>query len=53
MIATHHTVYVHAEQYIVLGTDTQILPYGAEFSADVLAEDVGCTRGGWEQSCKD
>lgn len=53
IIAAHHTGYVHAEKYIVLGTDTQILPYGAEFSADVLAKDVGCTRCGWEQPCKD
>lgn len=47
------SAYVHAEKYVVLGTDTQILPNGAEFSADVLAEDVGCTRGGWKQPRQD
>lgn len=47
------SVYVHAEKYIVLGTDAQILSDGAQFSADVLAEDVGCTRGGWKQSRQD
>ncbi len=46
-------VYVHAEKYVVLGTDAQILPDGAEFSADVLAEDVGRTRGGWKQPRQD
>lgn len=47
------SVYVHAEKYIVLGTDAQILSDGAQLSADVLAEDVGCTRGGWKQPCQD
>ncbi len=47
------TLYVHAEQYIVLRTDAQILTDGAQFSADVFAEDVGGARGGWEQARQD
>lgn len=47
------TVYVHAEKHIVLGTHPQILPDGAQFGADVLAKDVGCTGGGWEQPRQD
>lgn len=47
------TVYVHAEKHVMLGADPQILSDGAQFSADVLAEDVGCTGGGWEQPCQD
>lgn len=45
--------YVHAEQYVVLGADAQILPDGAEFTADVLAVDIGCARCGWEQARQD
>lgn len=37
----------------MLGADPQVLPDGAELGADVLAEDVGGARGGWEQSGQD
>lgn len=50
---SHHTLYIHAEQNIVLRTDSQILSNGTKFRANVFAQDVGCTRGGWEQSCQD
>lgn len=46
-------VYVHAEKYVVLGTDAQVLSDGAQLSADVLPEDVRRSGGGWEQPCQD
>lgn len=47
------SAYIHAEKYVVLGADAQVLSDGAEFSADVLAKDVGSTRGGREQPSQD
>lgn len=47
------TVHVHAEQNVVLRTDSQILPDGAQFGADVLAEDVGGSRSGRKQPSQD
>lgn len=47
------SAYVHAEKYVVLGADAQVLSDGAEFSSDVLAKDVGSTRGGREQPSQD
>lgn len=52
-ISILHTSYIHAEKYVVLGTHAQILPYSAELTADILAKDVGCPRGGWEQPRQD
>lgn len=47
------TVYTHAKKNIVLGTDAKVLPNGAQFSADVFAENVGRPRGGRKQPCQD
>ena len=44
---------VHAEQDVVLGTDSQVLANGAELRADVLSQDVGGARGGREQAGQD
>lgn len=37
----------------MLGTDPQAPPDGAQFGADVSAQDVGGAGGGWEQACQD
>lgn len=36
--------YSQVKQHIVLWTDTQVLPDGAELRADIFAQDEGCTR---------
>lgn len=52
-ISSYQIAHIHAEKHIVLGADPQVLPDGAELRADVLAEDVGSTRSGWEQAGQD
>lgn len=43
----------HAEQDIVLGTDPQAPPDGAQLRADVSTQDVGSARGRWKQASQD
>lgn len=45
--------YSQVKQHIVLWTDTQVLPDGAELRADVFAQDEGCARGWREQTSQD
>lgn len=47
------TVYTHAKKNVVLGTHAKVLPNGAQFGADVFAEDVGRPRGGRKQPRQD
>lgn len=47
------TVHTHAKKNIVLGTHAKVLPNGAQFGADVFAEDVGGPRGGRKQPRQD
>lgn len=42
----------HAEEDVVLWTDSQTLPNGAQLCPDVSAQDVGSARGRWEQASK-
>ena len=37
----------------MLGTHSKALTDGAQFGADVFAQDVGGARGGREQACQD
>lgn len=46
-------MYTHAKKNIVLGTHAKVLPDGAQFGADVFAEDVGRPRGGRKQPRQD
>lgn len=46
-------MYTHAKKNIVLGTHAKVLPNGAQFGADVFAEDVGRPRGGRKQPRQD
>lgn len=48
-----HGCYSQVKQHIVLWTDTQVLPDGAELGADVFAQDEGSTRGWREQASQD
>lgn len=43
----------HAEEDVVLWTDSQTLSDGTQLSPDVSAQDVGGTRGRGEQSGQD
>lgn len=43
----------HAEEDIVLRTDSQTLSDGTQLRPDVSAQDVGSTRGGREQTSQD
>lgn len=47
------TLHIHAKKNIVLGTHAEVLSNGAQFGADVFAEDVGRARGGWKEACQD
>lgn len=46
-------MYTHAKKNVVLGTHAKVLPNGAQFGADVFAEDVGRPRGGRKQPRQD
>lgn len=48
-----HRCYSQVKEHIVLWTDTQVLPDGAELRADIFAQDEGCTRGWGEQPSQD
>lgn len=48
-----HRCYSQVKQHIVLWTDTQVLPDGAELRADIFAQDEGGTRGWGEQASQD
>lgn len=50
---TSHRCYSQVKQHIVLWTDTQVLPDGAELRADIFAQDEGCTRGWGKQASQD
>lgn len=44
---------LHAEEDVVLWTDSQTLSNGTQLSPDVSAQDVGSTRGWREQTSQD
>lgn len=46
-------MYTHAKKNIVLGTHAKVLTDGAQFGADVFAQDVGRPRGGRKQPRQD
>lgn len=44
---------IHAEQDVMLRTDTQVLANGVQVCADVFALDVRSARGWWKQAGED
>ena len=50
---TDARVHLQVKEDVVLGTHAQRLPDFIGGCLDVFAVDIGCTTGGWEQSCQD